>query len=63
MPIMPPSNSNKETNEKFVTNLGFHCDSNDSYEITMNGYQARKINKMKRESYISLDPESRIFIS
>ena len=48
MPIMPPSNSNKESNEKFVTNLGFHCDSNDSYEITMNGYQARKINKMKR---------------
>ena len=24
-----------------------HCDQNDGYEITMNGYQARKINEMR----------------
>ena len=25
----------------------FNCDQNNSYEITINGYQARKINKIR----------------
>ena len=31
--------------EKFVSMLAVHCNQNNSYEITMNGYQARKINE------------------
>ena len=32
-----------EFNEMFVKMLIVYCDQNNSYEITMNGYQARKI--------------------
>ena len=31
----------------FVRKLTVHCDQNNNYEITMNGYQARKINKIR----------------
>ena len=27
--------------------LTIHCDQNDSYEITVNGYQVRKINEIR----------------
>ena len=32
----------KSTPEMFVRMLAVHCDQNYSYEIIMNGYQARK---------------------
>ena len=31
--------------EIFIRMLVVHCDENHSYEITMNGYKARKINQ------------------
>ena len=31
-------------NEMFVRMLTVHCDQNNSYEITINGFQVRKIN-------------------
>ena len=33
-------------NEMFVRMLTVHCDQNNSYEITINGYQIRKINEI-----------------
>ena len=32
--------------EMFVRMLTVHCDQNDSYEITVNGFQVRKINEV-----------------
>ena len=31
----------------FVRMLTVHCDQNNSYEITINGFQVRKINKIR----------------
>ena len=31
----------------FVRILAVHCDQNDSYEITRNGYETRKINEIR----------------
>ena len=31
----------------FVRMLAVHSDQNDSYELTMSGYQARKINEIR----------------
>ena len=33
-------------NEMFVRMLAVHCDQNNSYKITMSGYQARKMNEI-----------------
>ena len=33
--------------ETFGRMLAVHCDQNNSYEINMNGYQARKMNGMR----------------
>ena len=32
----------------FVIMLTVHCDQNDSYEITINGFQVRKINEIRK---------------
>ena len=34
----------------FVRMLTVHCDENNSYEITVNGCQVRKINEKKRNA-------------
>ena len=39
--------------EIFGRMLAVHCDRNNSYQITMNGYQARKINEMIYVSSVS----------
>ena len=33
--------------EMFVRMLTVHCDQNNSYEITINGFQVRKINEIR----------------
>ena len=47
--VLPFLRGHKETNiiEMFVRMLCVHCDQNNSYEIIMNGYQARKIDEMR----------------
>ena len=35
------------SNEMFVRVLTVHCDQNNSYEITINGFQVRKINEIR----------------
>ena len=40
------------TNEMFVMMLTVHCDQNDSYEMTMNGFQVRK--EKKKETRFSV---------
>ena len=35
------------SNEMFVRMLTVHCDQNNSYEITINGFQVRKINEIR----------------
>ena len=37
----------------FVRMLAVHCDQNDSYEITMYGYQAKKINGNNKRNFRS----------
>ena len=39
--------SNKQSSEMFVRMLTVHCDYNNSYEITINGFQVRKINEIR----------------
>ena len=34
--------------EMFVRMLTIHCDQNNSYEITINGFQVRKINETRK---------------
>ena len=41
-------------NEMFVRMLTVHCDQNDSYEITINGYQVREINEIRNVFLSSL---------
>ena len=38
----------KISNEMFVRVLTVHCDQNNSYEITINGYQVRKVNEIRK---------------
>ena len=35
------------SNEIFVRMLTVHCDQNNSYDITINGFQVRKINEIR----------------
>ena len=35
----------------FVRMLAVHSDQNDSYELTMSGYQARKINEIRKVNF------------
>ena len=35
----------------FVRMLTVNCDQNDSYKVTINGFQVRKINGIKNVSY------------
>ena len=37
----------KATDEMFVRMLTVHCDQKNSYEITINGFQVRKINEIR----------------
>ena len=42
------ASTNLQTNNKmFVRMLTVHCDQNNSYEITLNGFQVRKINEIR----------------
>ena len=34
-------------NKMFVRMLTVHCDQNNSYEITINGFQVRKVNEIR----------------
>ena len=45
--IMSINNSYKVPIEMFVRMLTVHCDQNNSYEITINGFQVRKINEIR----------------
>ena len=36
------------SNEMFVRMLTVHCDQNNSYEITINGFQVRNINEIRK---------------
>ena len=38
----------------FVRMLTVHYDQNDSYEITINGFQVRKINENKKRNFLFL---------
>ena len=40
------------SNEIFVRMLTVHCDQNDSYEITVNGFQVRKINEIRNVIFV-----------
>ena len=40
----------------FVRMVAIYYDQNNSYEITLNGYQARKINKIRNLFFLSLEP-------
>ena len=54
--IYCPSLSSQITtisNLMFVRMLAVHCDQNDSYEITMYGYQAKKINGNNKRNFRS----------
>ena len=54
----------------FVRMLAVHSDQNDSYELTMSGYQARKINEIRNvnfglqlwEAFLSVKAEVGMFI-
>ena len=37
----------------FVRVLTVHCDQNNSYEITINGFQVRKINEIRNVILVS----------
>ena len=41
-----------ETVEMFVRMLTVHCDQNDSYEITINGFKVRKIRETRNVIFI-----------
>ena len=53
----------------FVRILAVYCDQNNSNEITMNGYQARKINEIRNaifslqlgETFLSVNAEAEMF--
>ena len=38
----------KKSYEMFVRMLTVHCNQNNSYEITINGFQVRKINGIRK---------------
>ena len=39
------------SNKMFVRMLAFHCDQNNSYEITLNGFQVRRINEIRNVTF------------
>ena len=43
----PSSESRSLNTEMFVRMLTVHCDQNNSYEITINGFKVRKINEIR----------------
>ena len=43
----------------FVRMLAFHCDQNNSYQVTTNGYRARKINEIRKITIENLPSELR----
>ena len=47
IPLILFSIFNKDQLEMFVRMLTVHCDQNNSYEITINGFQVKKINEIR----------------
>ena len=45
--------SNKFLAEMFVRIMTVHCGQNNSYDITINGFQVRKINKIRKRNFRS----------
>ena len=45
--LTDPSKNRNSQAEMFVRMLTVHCDQNNSYEITINGFQVRKINEIR----------------
>ena len=48
-----PQQSRAYSSEMFVNMLTVHCDQNNSYEITINGFKVRKINEIRNVIFIS----------
>ena len=48
--VRGPSLNISETNEMFVRMLTVHCDQSNSYESTINGFQVRKINEIRKRN-------------
>ena len=45
--VRPSELINLVSNEMLLRMLTVHCDQNNSYEITINGFQVRKINEIR----------------
>ena len=47
-----PQQSRAYSSEMFVNMLTVHCDQNNRYEITINGFKVRKINEIRNVIFV-----------